>query len=347
MMNSMENNTYENVKEEIKNEILLAMKPHVDGNTINILRQVINKTLSNVEITKMKMLPSTVDDINSKILELFHMNKEPKLSKKTSAYYLDTINRLICFTNKSLIKITSMDIELFLDSLRNTNSAVSVNNHRRNISSFYTWMRKSHLTLENPCDSVEGYKEIYKPIDHMSPEDFEQLKLGCKHKRDRAMIEFLRCTAMRVGEVVNVRISDIDWRSGKILIYGEKNRTYRPVCLDSIAVKYISEYVLSRHVGLDSNEYLFTSLKENNAQLHIEGVRHAVQSIGKRANVNRRIYPHLFRKTCASNIIKRGGSMHDAGEYLGHKDRTITGQHYAYISEDHTIEIFNKFVATI
>lgn len=346
-MNNKENNRCENIKEEIKNEILLAMKPHVDGSTINILRQVINKALVNVEMNKTKMLPSTADDINSKILELFHMNKEPKLSKKTSAYYLDTINRLICFTNKSLIKVTQMDIELFLDSLQCTNSTVSVNNHRRNISSFYTWMRKSHLTLENPCDSIERYKEIRKPIDHMSPEDFEQLKSGCRHKRDRAMIEFLRCTAMRVGEVINIKINDINWRNGKILIYGEKSRTYRPVCLDSIAIKYLTDYIFSRNIQLDSDEYLFTSIKKNGKQLQIEGVRHAVQSIGKRANVTRRIYPHLFRKTCASNIIKRGGSIHDAGEYLGHKDRTTTGQHYAYISEDHTIEIFNKFVATV
>lgn len=347
MNNTMGNNTCGNVKEEIKNEILLAMSPHIGGNTINILRQIINKTFVNVEITRTKMLPSTVDDVNSKILELFRMNKVPKISPKTSAYYLDTINRLICFTNKALIKITQMDIELFLDSLKSTNSAVSINNHRRNISSFYTWMRKSHLTLENPCESVEGYKEIHKPIDYMSPEDFEQLKLGCKHKRDRAMIEFLRCTAMRVGEITNVKVSDIDWRSGKLLIYGEKNRTYRPVCLDSVAIKYIMEYVYSRQIDLNSNEYLFTSIKGDGEQLHCEGIRHAVHSIAKRANVNRRIYPHLFRKTCASNIVKRGGSIHDAGEYLGHKDRSTAGQHYVYMGEEHTIEIFKKFVATV
>lgn len=341
------NNEYENVREEIRNEIILEMRHHLDETNMSILKQVLNKIFSNVEIVRTKMLPATTDDVNSKILELFNLNKATKLSKKTVKYYLDTINSLICFTNKSLLKINSMDIEMFLDKIAQTNDAVSVNNHRRNISAFYTWMRKSHMILENPCEAIEPFKEVHKPIDHMLPEEFEQLKSGCKYSRDRAMIEFMRCTAMRVGEIVNVKISDINWKDGKIQIYGCKNRTYRPVCLDSVAIKYITEYIFSRGLNLNSNEYLFTSLKKGNEPLNVGGIRCAVGSISRRSNMNRRVYPHLFRKTTASNIVKRGGSVHDAGEYLGHKERSTAGKYYAYVSDDHTIEIFNKFVAIV
>lgn len=341
------NNEYENVREEIRNEIILEMRHHLDETNMSILKQVLNKAFSNVEIVRTKMLPATTDDVNQKILELFNLNKAAKLSKKTVKYYLDTINSLICFTNKSLLKINSMDIEMFLDKIAQTNDAVSVNNHRRNISAFYTWMRKSHMILENPCEAIEPFKEVHKPIDHMLPEEFEQLKSGCKYKRDRAMIEFMRCTAMRVGEIVNVKISDINWKDGKIQIYGCKNRTYRPVCLDSVAIKYITEYIFSRGLTLNSNEYLFTSLKKGNEPLNVGGIRCAVGSISRRSNMNRRVYPHLFRKTTASNIVKRGGSVHDAGEYLGHKERSTAGKYYAYVSDDHTIEIFNKFVAIV
>lgn len=341
------NTNYENVKEEIKNEIILEMKHHIDANTLSILKDVLNKALSNIEATKIKVLPATTEDINMKIIEIFKMNKAPKLSKKTVAFYLDTINKLMCYTNKSLLKVSSIDIEMFLNSMAKTNDAISVNNYRRNISAFYTWMRKSHMILENPCESVEAYKEIHKPIDHMLPEEFEQLKSGCKYKRDRAMIEFMRCTAMRVGEIVNVKISDIDWKNGKIQIYGCKNRTYRPVCLDSVAIKYLMDYVLSRNLSLNSDKYLFTSLKKINEPLTIDGIRCSIIAIRNRSKINRRIYPHLFRKTTASNIIKRGGSVHDAGEYLGHKDKSTAAQYYAYISEEHTIDIFKKYVAMV
>lgn len=340
----------ENIREEIRNEIILEMRHHLDETTMSMLKQVLNKTLSNVEIVRIQMLPATTDDVNLKIIELFNMNKAPKLSKKTVNYYLDTINKLICFTNKSLLKINSMDIEMFLDAVSRTNDAISVNNHRRNISAFYTWMRKSHMILENPCESIEPFKEIHKPIDHMLPEEFEQLKSGCKYKRDRAMIEFMRCTAMRVGEIVNVKISDINWKDGKIQIYGCKNRTYRPVCLDSVAVKYITEYIFSRNIPLNSNEYLFISVRNGTDKTNAMttgGIRGAIKTIKKRSQLDRRVYPHLFRKTTASNIVKRGGSVHDAGEYLGHKDRSTAGQHYAYISESHTIDIFNKYVALV
>lgn len=63
--------------------------------------------------------------------------------------------------------------------------------------------------------------------------------------------------------------------------------------------------------------------------------------------LDRKVYPHLFRKTTASNIVKRGGTIHDAVEYLEHKERTITDRYYVYVGEEHTIDIFNKFVATV
>lgn len=115
----------------------------------------------------------------------------------------------------------------------------------------------------------------------------------------------------------------------------------------SVAIKYITDYIFSRNLGLNSSEYLFTSIKSKHEPLTIGGIRCAIVSISNRSKINRRVYPHLFRKTTASNIVKRGGSVHDAGEYLGHKDRSTAGQHYAFVSEEHTIEIFNKYVAMI
>lgn len=337
-----------NIKEQLKNEIILEMRNHIDTVSLDILNSILNKTLSNVEIVKLETLPATIDNTNAEILKIFDWKKRPKLSQKTADYYVETVGKLIDFTNKSLLKMTSMDIEMFLDSLKSTNTTVSLNNNRRNLSAFFTWMRKSHFILENPCDAIEPYKEIHKPIDHMLPEEFEQLKSGCKHKRDRAMIEFMRSTAMRVGEIIQVKISDIDWRTGRIQIYGEKTRTYRTVCLDSVAIQYITEYIFSRNIALNSNEYLFTSIKQKqNVPLTVGGIRSSIIAVKNRASIQRRVYPHLFRKTTASNVIKRGGSVHDAGEYLGHKERSTAGKYYAYIGEDHTVDIFNKYVATV
>lgn len=330
------------------NNILITMKNHLDTRTLEILSVTLSKNLVNID--KEENLPATVDNTNEYIIDLFKTTKAPRLSKKTVDFYLNTIIRLIDSTNKRLTDITSLDIIVFLESIRKDNDIVSLNNQRRNISAFFTWLRKSHFILENPCDGVEPYKQIEKPIDHLEPEEFEQLKTGCKDTRDRALIEFLRSTAVRVGEIPNIHVSDVDWNKGFINILADKTKRHRIICLDSIALKYLRDYIEERCITCHSHECLFVSNRTYNnirKPMSCECIRSTLSKIRTNSELDKRIYPHLFRKTTATNIVKRGGSVHDAGEYLGHKDQSVTGRYYSYISQDHTIDIFKKYVATI
>ena len=330
------------------NNILITMKNHLDTQQLEILSITLSKNLVNID--KEENLPATVDNTNEYIIDLFKTTKAPRLSKKTVDFYLNTIIRLIDSTNKRLTDITSLDIIVFLESIRKDNDIVSLNNQRRNISAFFSWLRKSHFILENPCDGVEPYKQVEKPIDHLEPEEFEQLKTGCKDTRDRALIEFLRSTAVRVSEISNIHISDIDWNKGTIDILADKTKRHRIICLDSIALKYLHEYIEERCITCYSHEYLFVSNRMYNGTrkpMSDESIRRVLNMIKQNSELDKRIYPHLFRKTTATNIVKRGGSVHDAGEYLGHKDQSVTGKYYSYISTDHTIDIFKKYVAIV
>ena len=337
-----------NMSEKLMNNIMMSMSAHLEPAALSILKNVLIKQLSHYSLTAIETLPATADDSNEYIIKLFLSTKATKLSTKTVSYYLDTIKRLLTVIQKPLTEITSIDINYFLNTVRHDNTAVSLNNLRRNISAFYTWMRKSHLVTENPCEAIEPYKQIEKPIDHLEATEYEQLKSGCRSNRDRALIEFLRSTAMRVGEIGAVRISDIDWNTGLITIYGGKSHSYRPVCLDSIALKYLSEYISERGLSMSCNAPLFSPRRSCSYKpLSPEGIRECLNNIRSRSGLNRRVYPHLFRKTTATNIVRRGGSVHDAGEYLGHKDSSTAGKHYSFIGSDHTIDIFKKYVATI
>ena len=335
-----------NASEILMNKILVSMGSHLDTQSLSILKEVLVKNLSLYAISESETLPATADNSNEYIIKLFLSTKATKLSSRTVSYYLDTIKRLITVIHKPLTEINSIDIGYFLNTVRHDNTAVSLNNLRRNISAFFTWMRKTHLIVENPCEAVEPYKEIEKPIDHLEPTEYEQLKSGCSSPRDRALIEFLRSTAMRVGEVGAVNISDVDWNTGLITIYGEKSHSYRPVCLDSIALKYLSDYISERELSVSCNAPLF-SPRRSYKPLSPEGIRECLNRIRSRSGLNRRVYPHLFRKTTATNIIKRGGSIHDAGEYLGHKDSSTAGKHYSFVGSEHTIDIFKRYVATV
>lgn len=336
------------VKEKVKNNVMLKMKFYLDSVAMDILSNVLIQELSIVEVVETETLPATADDTNEYIIELFRLQKNNRLSEKTIKYYVDTIHKLINVIHKPLTKMDQTDIERYLISLEKNNTAVSINNQRRNISAFFTWMRKSRIVIENPCENIDPYRQIEKPIDHMEPEEFEQLKDGCEHKRDRALIEFLRSTAMRVGEVESTKISDINWRSGEVSVYGHKTGEYRTAYLDTVAITYLQDYLEERRVSYHSDEPIFTHVRGNISEgLSVGGIRTVITGIRKRAELKRRVYPHLFRKTTATNVVRRGGSIHDAGEYLGHRERSTAGKHYVGIDKEHTHDIFRKYVAAV
>lgn len=338
-----------NAKEVIKNNILIGMGTYLDSVTLQILGAVIAKALFGFEITTIDQLPATIDNTNEYVIDLYQLKNSGKLSKKTISYYLNTVREFIDFSHKPLTVAVENDVENYLYHKRQRgNSNASLNNLKRNLSAVFTWMRKNKLRPDNPTETIGNFAEECKPIDHLAPEEYEQLKTGCRYKRDRALLEFMRCTAARRGEVSGIRICDIDWHSGKIIINGKKTKTYRPVCIDSVAMKYIEDYLQERCVSLSSTEPLFTYVRGDRTKgLGEDGLYGAIKAIAKRAGMDRRVYPHLFRKTTATAIIKRGGSEETAGEYLGHKPRTVTGRHYSYKGEEHTLRIFQDYVAAI
>ena len=322
-------------KELFKSEILMKMKRHLDTSMISILDVVLSDALYRVDIVDMETLPATQDMTNEYILQLYELKKGVKLSEETIRAYMIGFREFLRYVNKSLLQVTQEDVEQYLRTKqRNGNNNKSLNNKRRKLNTFFDWIRKNDLIQKNPVENIEPFVEILSPIDHLDPEEMEKLKAACKTKRDRALLEWLRCTAMRKGEISSVNINQINWAERKVIIYGQKGHAYRTVCLDSVAVHYLLEYIKER--GLDTTQPLSKA-----------GIYAEIRRIGQRSGLNRRIYPHLFRKTVATNVIRRGGTDADAGEYLGHKPQGVTARHYAYRSEDHVIKIFQNYVAAI
>lgn len=337
-----------NTKERVRNDILVGMRMHLDTCTMQILDAIIVKAIQNVEMMETTTLPATLDDTNQYIMQLFDTKKAPRLSLKTVEFYKSTLNEFMTLIGKPLNKITESDIEYYLQAKRSGNTNASLNNLRRNLSAFFTWMRKEKIISENPCDGIEPYTIVEKPIDHMEATDMEKLKNGCVYPRDRALIEFMRSTAMRRGEVPLVKVCDIDFRNGKLVIFGEKTQKYRTVFLDNVAIHYIQEYLKDRRVPENSREPLFTHLRGDKTRvLDVDGVYASIKDIARRAGMDRRIYPHLFRKTTATNICKRGGSEDAAGEYLGHAPKNVTGKHYTFKGDRYVEQIFHNYVEAV
>ncbi|MCI8823310.1 MAG: tyrosine-type recombinase/integrase [Lachnospiraceae bacterium] len=335
-------------KEIFKNRILTGMKYHLGKNEIAMLETALSEALYQVEIVESKTLPATVDMTNEYILDLYELKRSLVLKPSTMKVYMDTAREFVRYINKPLVLIDREDIEFYLRvKVREGNTGTSMNNKRRKLNSLFSWMKKNRFIRENPVENVECFKEVLKPVDHMTADEVEQLKEGCRDKRDRALLEWLRSTAARKGEIPYININQINWSTGEVVIYGEKTETYRTVYLDGVALKYLREYITEeRGITIRSSEPLFTrSVGNKKAVLTRAGIYAEVKRIAGRSGLDRRVYPHLFRKTTATNIVRRGGSTDDAGLYIGHKPQGVTARHY--ISNESVSRIFREYVEAI
>lgn len=334
-------------KDQLINDVLISMRVHLTAQMMTILQEVLIQAMYGVEIVEEQTALATRDMTNEYIIELFQTKKAPKLSETTVDQYIRHIKAFLDVIQKPLTQVKEADVEYFLLKYRKRgNINRTVNNCKRFISAFFTWMRKSKLITENPCENLDKYKETAKPIEHLEPEQWEQLKTGCTGTKDRALLEFLRCTAMRDGEVPAVRVCDVDWYDGKIVIFGHKTDRYRLVCIDRVAKEFLLKYLEERGISQSSREPLFPSGKTRKA-LKRSGIYSAIKRIAQRAGMDVNIYPHIIRKTTATNIIKRGGDSEKAGDYLGHADKNTANQFYTYKSDDYIINIFRSYVAAV
>ena len=338
-------------KDIFRDEILLKAKNHLDITQLSILESVLNEALYSVELVDVNpTVPAVVDDTNSYILGLYELKRSLSLSKETVKCYMTTAKDFIHYVDKPLPQVTTEDIEYFLSCKKKEGCEKStLNNQKRNLNSLFKWMKKNRFISENPIDPIPSFKEVLKPVDYMTALEFDLLKTGCKTKRDRAMIEVFRCTAMRKGEFPSVRINQIDWKTGKITIYGEKGSAYRTVMLDDITLKYLSDYVQKeRKLPLDSQEPLFSYCRGDKSKpLSKSGIYRAIKHIAEQSELDKNIYPHLFRKTTGSNIIKRGGTSDDVSAYLGHKPQGVAKRHYIHLSEQYSEEVFTNYVKAV
>lgn len=323
-----------NVKKEFLNNIIVNMSDHIDKETLEILEQVITAELVRVNMEGITTLPaewrSDKDRENRRILELFVFKK--KIKDNTKAAYLASIKRLVTLIDKSLIQMDESDIAYYLMwygrgiNGRNRPQASTINNERRFLSAFFSWMRKEKMISDNPVDSIEPMRVVKKPIDYFRPEEIAKMRDACRNSRERALVEVLRSTGARVGELVDIEMSQIDWRTGDIMILSEKSDRYRTIYLDDDARHYLKKYLDER---TDGSSYLFPRTRAPYGKMTTCGIRLAFKEIGARADVHCRVYPHKMRKTLGMNLKNRGVDIGTIQEIMGHASPAVTAEYYA------------------
>lgn len=316
-------------------KIINEMAECLNVSQMKKLQEVLLKTFSEQETEK-------VDVTNEEYLQLFlDAKKIEGCSERTVQYYRTTIEKLFVNIVTPVRKITTEEIRHYLVGYQKINncSKVTVDNVRRNISSFFSWLEEEDYILKSPMKRIHKIKTKQQVKETISDEAIEQLRDHCKCSRDLAIIDLLYSTGIRVGELVQLNISDIDFDARECVVFGKGDKE-RKVYFDAKAKIHLQEYLRSRK---DSNPALFVTLDAPYDRLKISGVEIRIRRLGRALSLDK-IHPHKFRRTMATRAIDKGMPIEQVQKLLGHSQIDTTMQ-YAIVNQTNVKTSHQKFIA--
>ena len=299
------------------------------------LQEVLLKNLSSET-------PQREQTSNETYLKMFIDAKQIEgCSERTLQYYKMTVEHLLATLDVPVRKMTTDEIRSYLANYqqRNNCSKVTVDNVRRNISSFFSWLEEEDYILKSPMRRIHKIKTKQSVKETISDEMIEKLRDNCECARDLAMIDLLYSTGIRVGELVRLNISDIDFEERECIVYGKGDKERR-VYFDAKAKLHLQNYINSRH---DDNPALFTTLDAPYDRLKISGVEIRVRELGRKISMER-IHPHKFRRTMATRAIDKGMPIEQVQKILGHSQIDTTMQ-YAIVNQNNVKTSHRKYIA--
>lgn len=329
------------------------MERKEDTNMEEKIVKVLNEMSEYLSVAQMKKLqeviigafaenqPDKVDISNEDFLKLFlEAKKVEGCSDRTLKYYQSTIEHLMSKVETPVRKITTEEMREYLAEYQKMNdcSNVTIDNVRRNISSFFSWLEEEDYILKSPMKRIHKIKTKTVVKNIISDEGIEKLRDNCASKRDLAIIDLLYSTGIRVGELVNLNIDDIDLDGRECIVYGKGDKE-RKVYFDAKAKVHIADYISSR---TDGNEALFVTLDAPHDRLKISGVEIRLRQLGRRLQLEK-IHPHKFRRSMATRAIDKGMPIEQVQKILGHSQIDTTMQ-YAMVNQNNVKTSHQKYM---
>ena len=268
---------------------------------------------------------------------------ERNYSSHTIRAYLKDIAEFLKFMSKNNLnydQVKRIHIRQFLTGLRERISPVSISRLLSALRTFFKFLIRDEKLDENPFSGVSITRFVKKIPQVLEEHEVEALLLQPDTEklsglRDRAILEVLYATGMRVGELVNLKISDVDVWSSTIRVFG-KGKKQRFCYLTDSAIEYIERYLDARK---GKSEFLF--LNKAGKPISCVSVRKMLKKYINQAAIKKKISPHTIRHSFASILLSRGCDLKSIQELLGHKDISST-QIYTHISPQKLKEIYDQ-----
>lgn len=262
-------------------------------------------------------------------------------SPKTISYYEKTIKKVLSAIDKNVKLISTEDIRDYISEYQHSSrvSNVTIDNVRRILSSFFTWLEEENYIFKSPIRRIHKVKceQVVKEV--ITDEQLVKIKDACSNSRDLALIEILSSTGIRVGELVGLNKRDIDFNERSCIVLGKGNKQ-REVYFDAKTKIHLDEYLKSRK---DNCEALFVSYNEPNQRLTISGIEYIVKKIGLKCGI-KNVHPHKFRRTLATYAIDKGMPIEQVQKLLGHV-KIDTTMHYAIVNQNNVKISHRRYIS--
>ena len=319
------------MKKDLIYEICRIMSPHLSSEQNIRLEKTLNQVLTNFSIPDFSsdMTDNDKENNTSLINQFLSAKKIEGCSENTLKYYCNTLTNLISALQKNICEVTTNDLRLYLSNYQSSHntSKVTLDNIRRIMSSFFTWMEDEDYIMKSPVRRIHKVKTTQMVKETLSDENLEQLRDKCTHPRDLAIVDLLISTGMRVGELVKLNRSDVNFAERECVVLGKGDKE-RQVYFDAKTKIHLQHYLDSRK---DSNPALFVSHQAPWNRLSIAGVERFLAVLGKESNVCH-VHPHKFRRTMATMALEKGMPIEQVQKLLGHS-KIDTTLHYATVNQ--------------
>ena len=315
--------------------VLNEMSEYLTVEQMKKLQEVMVKTFAENEAPKTEIS-------NDEFLKMFLDAKRIEgCSDRTIKYYRVTIEHLLKNVISPIRKITTEMMRAYLVDYQKINNCgkTTVDNIRRNISSFFSWLEEEDYILKSPMRRIHKIKTQKTVKNIISDEEIEKLRDNCKNIRDTAMIDLLYSTGIRVGELVKLNIEDIDFSERECVVFGKGDKERR-VYFDAKSKIHLKNYIESRK---DNNPALFVTLNAPYDRLKISGVEIRIRELGRMLNLEK-VHPHKFRRTMATRAIDKGMPIEQVQKILGHSQIDTTMQ-YAIVNQNNVKASHRKYIA--
>lgn len=326
------------MKEKIINEVLQQMLSCLDNMQLQKLKQSMEHVLFDCDISRKDKNP---EDDSLVLIESFLSAKRIEgCSEKTIKYYKSTIEIMHSTISKGVRHIQTEDLRNYLTNYqqKNNSSKVTIDNIRRILSSFFSWLEDEDYIIKSPVRRIHKVKTTTNVKETYSDEELENMRDACEELRDLAIIDMLVSTGMRIGEMVGLNITDINFNERECVVLGKGDKE-RVVYFDARTKIHLQNYIDSRE---DENNALFVSLKAPFDRIKIGGIEARLRQLGKDLNIHK-VHPHKFRRTLATMAIDKGVPIEQLQQLLGHK-RIDTTLQYAMVKQSNVKNAHRKYI---